>query len=189
MHNAQFSVRRGQACARLSRGFSVIEGLVTAAIVSTLTATAAGHIANWRVQWAVTETAAALETDFHYARSLALTRQQTVYWAWEQTEAGACWVVFSGPRQACRCGAAGESPDCGAGTEILRSVHLPAGQPVSLSANAKSLAFDATLGTAAPGATVRITAAQAKPVHQVISVMGRVRSCVPGGGLAGYRAC
>jgi len=171
------------------RGISTIETLVTAAIVSTLTATAAGHFSNWRTQWAVTETAAALETDLQYARSEALARQQTVHWAWEQTPHGACWLVHTGPRQACRCDAAEGPPECSSGAELLRSVYLPASQPVTLGANAQSLAFDGTLGTVSPGATMRLGAQKAKAVHQVVGIMGRVRSCVPGGGLVGYRAC
>jgi type IV fimbrial biogenesis protein FimT len=174
---------------RPQRGISAIENLVAAAVVSTLAASAAGQLANWRAQLSVTEMAAALETDLQFARSQALARQQTVHWTWEQTEHGACWIVFSGPRQACRCAAAEGPPECSAQADVLRSVHLPAGHPVTLSANAKTLAFDATLGTVSPGATVRLSAPHAKTVHQVIGIMGRVRSCVPGGGLAGYRAC
>jgi type IV fimbrial biogenesis protein FimT len=174
---------------RHQRGLTTLEALVAATVVSTLSAAAVGNFSTWRAQLAVNATAAELETDLHFARSEALARQQTIHWTWEQTSHGTCWLVYSGPKQSCRCGEGAEAPLCEAGTEVLRSVHLPAGHAVNLAANARHLSFDATLGTVSPAATMRFSAPDAKTVHQVVGIMGRVRSCVPGGGLSGYRAC
>lgn len=171
-----------------ARGFSVIESLVSVAIAGTVVTTAATSIAPWRAQWAVTGTAAAFETDIQNARSLALERRETVRMSLDDGEHGACWIVHNGPRAACRCGPGGQ-PECTPGVEAFRFQALPADQGTRVAANVTSMAFDPTLGTVTPAATVRFSATGAKTVHQVLGIMGRVRSCVPGGGLAGYRAC
>ena len=57
------------------------------------------------------------------------------------------------------------------------------------SAITASVLFDPLHGTSTPSATFRILGRQGKAIHQVINVMGRVRSCTPTGGVAGYPNC
>jgi type IV fimbrial biogenesis protein FimT len=76
---------------------------------------------------------------------------------------------------------------CSGGAQALRSVRY-AGEPVRLASNSRSLAFEPTQGTVTPTATVRVAAAGGEAVHQIINVMGRVRSCSPNG-VAGYKPC
>lgn len=173
---------------RRHRGLSAVESLVGAAIVTTTLATAAGSIVSWRTQLGVQQAAAEFETDVHHARSLALARNETIRLSLAPAPDGSCWIIHSGPRDACRCLGGGRA-ECSAAGEALRVAHWPAGQPVRLDANVRSVAFDPVHGTASPALTARFSAAGARPVHQVVSIMGRVRSCVPGGGLSGYRAC
>jgi type IV fimbrial biogenesis protein FimT len=176
--------RRGR---RRTRGVSLAESLVAVAIASTLVAATAGHVVQWRAQAAVELAAAAFEADVHHARSQALVRQDTVRLSFEDAPGGACWVLHSGPRDSCRCTPDGAA-DCQPGSEPLRVAHWPLSQPVRVQANVRSLAFDPVHGTVSPGGTVRFTGAR-RPVHQVVGILGRVRSCVPGGGLSGYKAC
>lgn len=170
------------------RGLSVIESLVSAAIVTTAVAAAASSLVSWRAQLGVQHAAAEFETDVHHARSLALARNQTVRLSIGEAGDGACWIVHTGPREACSCLPGGQG-ECRGTAEALRVAHWAAGQPVRIGANARSIAFDPLHGTASPAGTVRFSAPGAHTVHQVVSIMGRVRSCVPAGGLAGYRAC
>jgi type IV fimbrial biogenesis protein FimT len=181
------SARTGGALSR-QRGLSLVESLVAAAITTTAAAAVATGLATWRIQLGVQHAAAEFETDVQYARSLALTRNETVRLSLEEAADGTCWIVHTGPRGACRC-APGGLPECNDGAEALRLTHWAARQPLRIEANARSIAFDALHGTATPAGTVRFTAAGARPIHQVVSIMGRVRSCVPGGGLSGFRAC
>lgn len=170
------------------RGLSVVESLIGAAIAATVVASAAGGLVSWRAQLGVQQAAAEFETDVHFARSLALARNETVRLSLAPAGDGACWIVHTGPRDACRCADGGRSA-CGAVGEVLRTAHWPSAQPVHVDANARSVAFDPLHGTASPALTVRFGAAGARSVHQVVSILGRVRSCVPGGGLSGYRPC
>lgn len=173
---------------RPQRGLSLIESLAALSIVASSVAAVAPGITQWRAQLAVQQAAAEFETDVHFARSLALTRNDTLRMAFDAADNGQCWVLHTGPRDACRCSPQGE-PVCTADGVAFRQGVLGAGQPVRLETNVGGIAFEATHGTASPAATVRFTAAGAKPVHQVVGILGRVRSCVPGGGLSGYRKC
>ena len=60
---------------------------------------------------------------------------------------------------------------------------------IVLTANVRSIAFDPLRGTTTPAATVRVAARDGAAVHQVVNIMGRVRSCSPDRNIAGYRAC
>ena len=166
----------------------MIESLVAAAISSTLAAAAAGHFAQWRTQSGIEQVASAFETDVQHARSLALARNQAVRLSFEAAPDGACWVIHTGARGACVCQSGGAA-QCTGNEQVFRVAHWPHKQPVRVESNVRSLSFDPAHGTASPTGTVRITGSGSKSVHQVVNIMGRVRSCVPGGGLAGYKAC
>jgi type IV fimbrial biogenesis protein FimT len=68
-------------------------------------------------------------------------------------------------------------------------VHFDAGGVVRLKSNSRSVLFDPTRGTSTPTATVQLTARNGTAIHQVMNVMGRVRSCSPTPAIAGYRRC
>jgi type IV fimbrial biogenesis protein FimT len=101
--------------------------------------------------------------------------------------AAACYVVHTGGSADCRCDAAG-APVCSHGAEPLRTVHW-ATLPVSLGANVSSMAIEGQFGTVTPTATVRFQGRSGATLHQVVNIMGRVRSCAATPGLPGYKAC
>jgi type IV fimbrial biogenesis protein FimT len=71
----------------------------------------------------------------------------------------------------------------------LRTVTFVSGGRLSVAANVGSIAFDPTRGTSTPAGTVRFVATNGHVIHQVVNVMGRVRSCSPAGAVPGYKAC
>jgi type IV fimbrial biogenesis protein FimT len=48
-----------------------------------------------------------------------------------------------------------------------------------ISANVASMRLDAARGTVTPAGTVRVASPLGPVLHQVVNVMGRVRTCVP----------
>jgi type IV fimbrial biogenesis protein FimT len=170
------------------QGVSLTEGLVVAALSSTLAAAAVANFSQWRAQVAVEQAAAAFEADVHQARSLAIARGEAVRMAFEEAPDGQCWMLHSGARGSCRCEAGG-SPVCEGASVVFHVAHWPQSQPVRVAANVRSLAFDATHGTVSPTATVRFTGANGRALNQVVGIMGRVRSCAPNGPWSGYKAC
>jgi type IV fimbrial biogenesis protein FimT len=53
----------------------------------------------------------------------------------------------------------------------------------------KSLTFDPVKGTVTPTATLRVEARDGRAIHQIVNLLGRVRSCTPGGRVSDERSC
>ncbi len=68
-------------------------------------------------------------------------------------------------------------------------MRIAPGTPVTMNANVESISLDGQFGTVVPTATVRFQGRSGVALHQVVNVMGRVRTCSPGGAVAGHRAC
>jgi type IV fimbrial biogenesis protein FimT len=71
----------------------------------------------------------------------------------------------------------------------LRAEHLAAGERPQVESNVRSVVFDASRGTSTPTGTFRVVGRDARAVHLVVNIMGRVRACTPTPGLSGYPAC
>ncbi len=132
--------------------------------------------------------AAQLETDIMHTRSLAVAADRSLRMRFQQDAAGSCYVVHSGPANACRCGDDG-SAICSSEGQALRSVRYTADQRVELASNVTSILFSPTLGTSTPTGTLRFTGREGRALHVVVNITGRVRTCSPGATLAGYPAC
>jgi type IV fimbrial biogenesis protein FimT len=74
---------------------------------------------------------------------------------------------------------------------VLQQAHWPATSGVAVSANVSAMRLDALRGTVTPAGTVRVASPLGPALHQVVNVMGRVRTCVPASapGWAGVAPC
>jgi type IV fimbrial biogenesis protein FimT len=181
------SPRTHNGPARHARGLSLIEALMTLAVTAIALGAALPGFEAARERRHLDGVAAQLETDLQFTRSLAVARQRTLRISYGADAEGSCYVIHDGGADDCRCGSAG--PVCRGATQALRHVHLGPDAAVGLSANVRSMAFDADKGTVTPTGTVRIVGRDGRAVHQVVNLMGRVRSCSPAPALAGYRTC
>lgn len=171
----------------LARGASLIEGLVAIAVLTVALGLAAPGIGKARERRHLDGIAAQLETDLQQARTLAVSMNRTVRLSFAGGAGGSCYFIHTGTPDGCACGPAGAA--CPGG-EVMRSVHVDADSPVTLRANVRSMVFAPELGTVTPTATMRIEARSGTAaVHQIINLMGRVRSCTPTPGWSGYPAC
>jgi type IV fimbrial biogenesis protein FimT len=178
--------RRGRG--RRQQGISVIESLIALSVAAVvLGATVPGFEAA-RDRRQVEGAAAQLRTDLQHARSLSVAHDVGVRMSFARDQAGACYVVHTGPAGACSCNPGSGGASCSGTAEILRTAHHATGSGLRLEANVASIGFDAGRGTITPTATVRVLG-QTAAVHQVINIMGRVRSCSPAPTLAGYKPC
>lgn len=169
-------------------GLSIIESLVATTIAATAAASVAPGLTQWRQQLAVQQLAAEFETDVYQARSAAVARREVLQLTLQTEPGNRCWVLYAGPRGACGCTSGGEA-SCTPEGRPARVKGLPASARVGLDSNTRQFSFDPVHATVTPGGTVKFAADGARSVHQVISITGRVRACVPGGGLPGYLAC
>ena len=173
---------------RPQRGVTWIETCVVLAILGVTSSAAVPAMGNLMDARRLEGTAVQFATDVHFARSEAVARNLPVRVSLFGTAQGSCYVVHTGASGQCQCTGSTAATCAGQAREI-KSVELPASQGVTLTANTASVLFDPLHGTSSPSATIRILGRQGRAIHQVINVMGRVRSCTPAGGVPGYPVC
>jgi len=152
--------------------------------------TALPSLGSLRQKAALAGAAAQVETDVQFARGQAAALNRSVQLTLRESQGATCYIVHSGPAANCTCsghdvGAAA----CGGGSELLRAVAFAAEGPVQVRSASKSLTFDPVRGTVTPTATLRVEGRDGKAIHQVVNLLGRVRSCSPQGLVTGERVC
>jgi len=132
--------------------------------------------------------AAELAGDVQYLRSQAVSSHRTLRISFHTYNGGSCYVTHSGSAGDCGCNADG-SPQCVSGAEAFKAVYFPSGRRVRLQSTVPSMVFDSVLGTTSPTGTMKLIDDQGRAIHHVVNIMGRLRSCSPGGAIPGYKAC
>ncbi len=173
---------------RRQRGVTLVETSVVASLVAVITGIAVPSFEGAIQRRHLEGAAAQLETDIHHTRMLAVARNAPLRISFEAGAGGSCYVIHTGSAKQCSCNADGTAT-CQGEAQAVRSVHFTVGDPVSLKANSNSVLFDPATGTNTPTATVKLTAHNGAAIHQIINIMGRVRSCSPAPALSGYVAC
>jgi type IV fimbrial biogenesis protein FimT len=171
-----------------SRGLTLVECAVTTAVVALAAGTALPGLTQMRTNQVLAQAAGGFETDVQHARSMAVATQTPWRIGFGSGTAGSCYVVYSGPAAGCSCDGAGQAV-CTGGAESYRTVPFTAGSVVSIQPNVASISFDPVKGTSTPSGTARFIGQNGAAVHQVVNIMGRVRSCSPGAKVPGYKAC
>jgi type IV fimbrial biogenesis protein FimT len=176
------SARRSQA------GITLVETTVVTTVVAVLTGLAApgfdSSLQRRRLEGAATQ----LETDIHCARMWAVARDAPLRISFESGAGGSCYVIHTGAANQCSCAADGAAT-CQGAAVAERAVRFEPGGSVSLKSNSRSVLFDPVKGTSSPTVTVQLQARNGTAIHQVMNIMGRVRSCSPAPSLSGYRRC
>lgn len=172
---------------RRAAGLTLTELMVVVATAGVTLASTAPGFQQARERRHVEGLAAQLETDIHHTRGLAVAQNRNLRIEFLADAHGSCYVVHSGSAGDCTCTAQGAQ--CAPGVQAHRSEHVPAERGVVLSANVRSMVFDAEKGTVTPTGTLRVQGASGQAIHQVVNIMGRVRSCAAGGEVLGLRPC
>ena len=175
------------ASRRAQAGVTLVETTTVTAVVAVLTGLAApsfdASVQRRHLEGAATQ----LETDIHHTRMLAVARNAPLRISFESGAGGSCYVIHTGAANQCSCAADG-SAVCRGDAQAERSVRFATEGLVSLQSNSRSVLFDPSRGTSSPTATVQLRSRNGAAIHQVLNIMGRVRSCSPQG-LAGLRPC
>jgi type IV fimbrial biogenesis protein FimT len=175
---------------RRQRGLTLVECAITTTVLAVVAGLTVPAFGTARERLHIEGAAAQLETDLLLSRSLAVARNEVVRMTFERdADAGtSCYVVHTGSAGDCACTANG-SAVCSNGAEPLRSVRYGADVPLAVVSNSRSILFDPVRGTITPTATMRVIGSSGPAIHQVINIMGRVRSCSPAPALSGYATC
>lgn len=173
------------------RGFTLLEALTALAVLSLLAALALPPLGQVRARVGVAGVAHEFEALLQQGRAHAWATGEAVHLAFEHAAAGACLLVHTGERGDCRCATPPLHAPCSGQARLLQQAHWPAAAGVSVSANVASMRLDALRGTVSPTGTVRVASPLGPALHQVVNVMGRVRTCVPASapGWSGVAPC
>lgn len=167
------------ALPRRACGFTLIEALMAVAVLALLATQALPSLAMWRARAGVAGVAHEFEALLQQGRAHAWATGEAVHVAFQGGAAGACLLLHTGERDACRCHAPPARAACTGTGQLLEQAHWAAGSGVTVSANVASMQLDALRGTVSPAGTVRVASPLGPTLHQVVNVMGRVRTCVP----------
>lgn len=170
------------------KGFTLTECLIVLAVTAVSLGAALPSFEQALNKRRLEGAAAQLETDIAFTRSLAVAYGRSVRMKFQNNASGSCYVVHTGSANECSCDAVGHAVCVGTG-QAIRSVFFAASEPVSLRSNVTSILFDPTHGTSTPTGTLRVLGRSNSAIHQIVNIMGRVRSCAPAPGLAGYPLC
>jgi len=173
------------------RGITLVEATVTLAILATLVCGAAPSFSALIDRQRLRGLAAQLASDVQFVRSASVWRHEPLRLSFYSTAWGSCYVVHSGAPSQCSCVANAPAAVCTGDAVQLKTVSVPASGGLSVRVNVASILFDPLHGTSTPTGTLRVVSATAGSIHHVVNVLGRVRTCTPGGSpaLPGYRSC
>lgn len=160
-------------------GLTLLESLVALAVLALLAALSLPSLGQWRARTGVAGVAHEFEALLQQGRAHAWATGEAVHLAFQTAAAGACLLLHTGERGDCRCEAPPSPAACTGAARVLEQSHWPVETGVAVSANVASMQFDALRGTVSPAGTVRVSSPLGPTLHQVVNVMGRVRTCVP----------
>jgi len=170
---------------RPAPGFTLVEVAIVSCIAAVLATLAWPSVASLIDNRRIEGVASTLGGDLQFARTEAIARNEPVQFTVPSSGDGnTCWLVHTGPAGDCSC-----ASGCAGDAVLLRKTMLPAKSPVLLQAPAMSLHFDPQLGTCTPTGTFKLRSRSGNAVHQIVNVMGRVRTCSPEARVAGHAAC
>jgi type IV fimbrial biogenesis protein FimT len=172
------------------RGVSLIETMSVVCVVSLAIGTAMPSLGSLRQKADLAGAAAQIETDVQFARSQAVALNRTVQLTLREANGATCYIVHTGPAADCTCN--GQEPgasSCEDGSQLLRAVSFASQGMVQVRSASKSITFDPVRGTVTPTATLRVEARDGRRIHQIVNLLGRVRSCSPQTNGTGERAC
>lgn len=176
-------------CREQQQGVSLVEALIVLCVIALVVGFSAPSFESIRQRAELSGVAGQIETDVHFARAEAVARNRTLHLTLKQAAGGAtCYVVHEGPVPSCGCGEL-ERAACAGAAGVVRAMVLPGGGRIRVSANVQSLHFDPLKGTVTPTATLRAESRDGLALHQVVSLVGRVRTCSPQARMAGVAAC
>ncbi|WP_119154608.1 GspH/FimT family pseudopilin [Caldimonas tepidiphila] len=172
----------------LHQGLSLIEALITIAILAVLSLGAALAWGDWIQRHRLAGVSAELLADLQYVRSEAVSRNTNLRLTFLPTPGGSCYLIHSGVASDCSCNGDG-AISCTAPAAVIKGVFRPVGSGVSVESSSNSMLYSARLGTVTPASTIRVSNSSGLTVRHVVNIMGRVRTCAENTSVLGHPVC
>jgi type IV fimbrial biogenesis protein FimT len=171
------------------RGVTLIEAGITTSVVAIAATLGVPSFTQTRDARALEGVSTELGHDLQYVRSEAVARNQNLRLTVHSLpEGGACYVIHAGAASDCTCTSDGTA-QCAGGIQPVKSVAVLQSRGVSLATNSRSMAWSPTIGTVSPAGTLRLSLADGRSIHHVVSIVGRSRACSPLGRVRALPAC
>lgn len=174
---------------RLSRGLTLVECCAVLAIVSLLATSAWPAMTDWISKARLEGRSQELMGDLSVMRSLAISTNQDMRLSIHSDSSGSCYVIHSGPHNACGCQSDGTAWCTDPSSPPVKAVGFEDKEGIRLAANIKSILFDPKLGTASPSGTLRLEDGGGRELRHIVSIRGRLRTCTNGYGAPNSAPC
>ncbi|UUX94599.1 Tfp pilus assembly protein FimT/FimU [Aquabacterium sp. J223] len=184
------AARTARRSSRLSRGVTMVEMGIVLAIVAVLSCVAVASTRGMKDRQLQQGVAAELAGDIQWLRMEVNSRAQPLRLTLDRNGRGSCYMIHSGPADACRCEADGPAL-CSGEAHLLKAVYLPAQLGVSVAKIGTGRSTEVRPGrlTFSPTLTVEVARQGGPAIRHVVAITGRLRSCAEGGAVQGLPAC
>jgi type IV fimbrial biogenesis protein FimT len=156
------------------RGVTMIEACMTLAIAGILAGSALPSFKETLDKRSVEGVSSEVGTDLRYARSEAVARNTGVRVSFHR----GCYVVHTGSRADCHCDGQGPAV-CTGDAVAIKTVNTDSARGAQIVSSVSSMRFEPINGTVTPTGTVCTVPARGRALHNVVNIMGRVRTCSP----------
>jgi type IV fimbrial biogenesis protein FimT len=171
------------------RGVTLIEACAVMAIAAILAGTALPAFDGITKKQVIDGSSTSVLTAVQFARSAAVAQNAGVRLAIKpRADGGSCLLVHTGQAGVCSC-STDNVPQCTGEATPLAVYQFPVQSAVKISANVASMRFDPINGTTTPTGTIAATLPDGRAIHHVVNIMGRAKTCSPGGAVAGHKPC
>ena len=192
------------------RGVSLVEVLVSIALVTFVALLAAPDLRDWLWRQRLANAAQAVLGDLQLARSEAIQGARNVILrfggdASGVSGSGRCYVLHTGavasgtssasatapatPPSSCDC-RLDAPPVCDGGAQAIKQMRWQSGRgQAEITSNVPSMLFSGRQGTVSVSGTIEVRMTGIGSVRHIVSITGRVRSCTPDGALSRLPRC
>jgi type IV fimbrial biogenesis protein FimT len=183
--------------ARLQRsaGFTLIEWMITAAVLMLLVTLAAPSVRDLIAEQRLRSAHAALVTDLQYVRTEADRQRRSLRFEVGGNDTMTCYIVFApGMSGMCRCtNPPGDACRPRGTSEEMRTVQFPRSSGLTVTASSSrgpDATFEEVSGRSEPGdLRIELAGSVRGRVRVMVNAAGRVSSCTPDGSVRQVATC
>ena len=175
--------------AHRQKGITLVETLVVITLLAILTAIAAPSYQEIAINRRLESKALEYVTHINWAKSLAVSSNQTVNLHISKGENASCYVIFQGLVNDCSCNVNGAVCSTSDNARLVVVLLHTDGIKVSAKTESATTRINPKQGIMTPTLTAIFSADNGKAIHNISNILGRTRSCSPNMPDFGLQVC